>query len=400
MKSAKRLGIVLTLALAGTVLAGALLSRCGRVLPATGATAVRNGALGALPRESVALLVLEVKALRAREPVAAWLRDAASGAGRQEALEQVRTRFGAQVIDRLERLSLAILPLEGVTMGWVVLAEGAFDEAAVREAIGGQEILTLFEVSGRPDLSVTVLKGGSLAFGPRAVLVGVRANTARRGSGLDANSALLDLLGKIRPDAAQLWGAVDYKPLARLARRAAESEGIRDLALSKAPGVESLVALTFQGSLDDTLRFVLTGRTDAETSAKTLADAARGLVALARMAAGQDSAKAWSEALEGIMIDQKGKEVTLHGAIALPTVAALAKMMKFAPPSAPVQAGAAAAPGPALLPGPARKPMPATPPAPTSPDPAPVPPDPTPAAPEPDAGPDAPAPEIPPAAPR
>ncbi len=400
MTLAKRLGIVVTLALAAAALGAVLLHRCGRVVEATGATVVRNGSLGALPRASVALFVLEVKALRSREPVAAWLRDAASGAGRQEALDQIRTRFGSHLIDRLERLSLAILPLDGAAMGWAILAEGAFDEAEVREAIGGQEILTLFEAAGRPDLSVTILKGGSLAFGPRVVLEGVRENMARRGSGLDANSVLLDLLGTINPGAAQVWGAVDYKPLARLSRRAAEAEGIRVPALAKVPGTESLVALTVQGSLGDRLEFALMGRADAEASAKTMADAARGLVALARMASGQDAAKAWFEALDGITIEQKGKDVTLRGAIAEPTVAALAKMMKPGPPAAPAEAGAATAPGPALLPGSSRKPMPTTPPAPAPPGPAPAAPEPGAKTDMPEAGTSAPVPETPPEAPR
>src|SRR5882672_10002429 len=102
--------------------AGALAWRCAQP-PASAATMVRTSALATLPRESVALLVLEVKALRDRGALAAWMRDLASGAEKQEALQQIKARFGPQIIDKLDRLALAIVPIGGSRMGYAILAE-------------------------------------------------------------------------------------------------------------------------------------------------------------------------------------------------------------------------------------------------------------------------------------
>ena len=314
--------------------AAALAWGCARP-PDTVASEVRGSALGAHPKGSVALVVLEVKSLREGSGFAAWMQSLASRLEKQEALQQIKARFGPQIVDRLDRLSLAVAPMGDSRMGYAVIAEGRYEEAALRQSLGGQDSLTLLEIDGQPDLTAAVLSGGALALGPRSVLDEVRANRARSGAGLAANATLMGLLDGIRP-AAQAWGAIDYRPLLNLTHGLAESKGIRDLTIPGASAAETLVALSFQASFGQRLDLEVTGRADAEANARNLADTVRGLVALARMGAGQDqTAKAWLDLLDAIGVDQKGTEVILRASIPEATLSLLAERMASAPAAAP-----------------------------------------------------------------
>lgn len=192
----------------------------------------------------------------------------------------------------------------------------------MRRLTGGQGILTLLEVQGRPDVSLTVLPGGNPAFGPRSVLERLLETQAGRSGGLH-ESGLLGILGKVRPTA-QIWGAIDYAPLADLARRALRTGGGGvSLALPQA-GSGNLRALAFQGMIDKAVSFDLFGQADAEAGARQLADAARGLVALARLSASQQEARPWLEFLDGIRIDQSGGEIHVQGTLTSAMAQALA----------------------------------------------------------------------------
>ncbi len=282
----------------------------------TGATIVRASTVGALPRESVALLVVDLRALGQAAPAARWMREMAEVAEQEGPFRTVRERFGEETLRDLHRLGVAIVPRPDNRLEYGLVAEGPFEPARLRSALGGQEMATLEEAEGRPDLSAAVLKGGHLALGPRSVLEIVRANDARRGHGVDGNALLLDRLGKL-PGTAPVWGAIDVRALAENARPLSGAQGLGDPA-ALAPGaqaISSLVSLAFEGTAGTPAAFSLLGRADGEAHARSLADAARGLVALGRMGADQDRARDWLEFLDAIAIDQKGLEVTLRGTV-------------------------------------------------------------------------------------
>lgn len=295
-------------------LLGLLAAACAR--RESGATIVRASSVGALPRDSVALLVVDFRALARAAPDSRWMRDMAQVAEEKGPFRTVRERFGEETLRDLRRIGLAIVPRPDNRLEYGLVAEGPFDAARLRSALGGQETATLEEAEGRPDLSATLLKGGHLALGPRSVLEIVRANDGRRGRGVDGNTLLLERLGKL-PGTAPVWGAIDVRGLAARARALTGAPGLGDPA-ALAPGAQaigSLVSLGFEGTAGVPAAFSLLGRADEEAHARSLADAARGLVALGRMGADQDRAREWLEFLDAIAIEQEGVEVALRGRI-------------------------------------------------------------------------------------
>src|SRR6266540_1390442 len=211
---------------------GAALAAALGVLVATGcggrrgaAGEVRSSALGTYPRESVALLVLEIKKIRGMRPDTPWLKDMAALANRQGGpFQEVIHRLGPEFLARLDRLSLAVVPRPDRTAAYGILAEGTFDGVKVRQALGDNDVLTLAE-TGQMDVSVALLPGGSLALGPKGVLEIMSANAASRGHGLDASPEILTPLQRVRPEA-QFWGALDCRSLQRLFKEASASPGL------------------------------------------------------------------------------------------------------------------------------------------------------------------------------
>src|SRR5256885_6728433 len=173
---------------------------------------VRSSALAVYPRETAALLVMEVHKIRALHPDTPWLKDMASLSGRNGgAVAEILRRLGPDVLRRLDRLSLAVVPRPDHTIAYGVLAEGTFDGPKVREALGADTLLSLVE-AGRMDFSVVLLKDGSVALGPKSVLETMLANDASRGHGLDGSPEILTPLEDVRQEA-QFWGALDCRTL-------------------------------------------------------------------------------------------------------------------------------------------------------------------------------------------
>jgi hypothetical protein len=302
---------------------------------------VRSSVLGTYPRETAALLVLEVNKIRALRPDTPWLKDMAALSGRQGgAVAEILHRLGPDVLARLDRLSLAVVPKPDHTVAYGVLAEGTFDGAKVKEALGGDNLLTLVE-AGKLDFSVVLLKNGSVALGPKSVLETMLANDASRGHGLDDSPAILTPLEEVRPEA-QFWGAVDCKSLQSLLKEAHGPTDLSGLAINSAP-VQSLVSIAFRGLVGDTVNIELFGRADAEANARTLADAARGLIALGRVGASRDEAREWLELLDGIQISQSGPGIVLRAAIPSKTMESFVARMTESRPTAAEAQG----PGPA-----------------------------------------------------
>jgi len=301
---------------------------------------VRSSPLGTYPRESAALLVVEVKKIRTLRPDAPWIRDLAALPGRQEGLPAaVLRRLGPDVLEKLDRLSLAIVPRPDRTVGYGVLAEGPFDAERMRQDLGGGSLMTLVE-AGDVDLSVVVLKDGSVALGPKGVLETMVANEAARGKGLDANPGILTPLEQVRQES-QIWGAVDCHSLQAAFKDSRGPGEVAGLSLDSAP-VQSLASIAFRGTMGDTIDIDLLGRADNESGARTLADAARGLVALGRVGAGRDQAKEWLDLLDGIRISQSGAGIVLHASIPSKTMESFVAQMTR-PSAAEAQAQASPA---------------------------------------------------------
>jgi hypothetical protein len=337
MVAAPALAGALVLALAAFSLAG------GCAGPETAATVLQKSALAALPRESVAVLVLDIRSLKALEAVSRWMEEMAAAAEQEGAFREVKDRFGTEALKRLTRVGLALVPRPDRTLGYALLAEGDFDAARLKEALGGQEILTFIEMEGKPDFSATVLEGGGLALGPRLVLQTVRANAGRAGQGITGNATLLAALGRL-PHDAQIWGAVDCRSLGALVPQPqGEGPGAGPAAVATAP-LQALKAIAFQSTIGKTVTFSILGESDDEASAKTQADAVRGIVALGRMSAGQDQALDWLAFLDALDIEQQGAEIRVQGSIPESTLAALARQAREGVEGSILHEGEAAAP--------------------------------------------------------
>ena len=293
---------------------------CGQKKGAAGL--VKSSALGTFPKETVALLVIEIKKVRKLGADLPWVKDLASVAESEGGpFKVVIERLGRDTVEQVNRLSLAVVPTDDDRLGYGVLAEGSFDAAKMRQALGGQDLLTVVEAAGKVDFSISVLPDGSLALGPRQVLEAMRANAAARGHGLDANALLLGPLEKVRPEA-QFWGAIDCRRLAEIVRRSTEAGDLSGLPLSSR-AANSLLSLAFRGMIGESVEIDLMGLADAEASARTLADSARGIIALGRVGAGRDQAKEWLDFLDGIRIGQSGPDVSLRASIPSQTMKSL-----------------------------------------------------------------------------
>lgn len=295
------------------------------------AAVVRGSDLRCLPAGTAGLAVVEVARFKDRQAVGRWLDDFMKEYGPDAGLEGIRRALGPAIGDRLRRVALAVVPSGGAT-GYAVLVEGTFDAAMASSLTGGREILTLVEMSGRPDLSVTALEDHDLVFGPRAVLEEVRAAALRPEAGL-GRSRLLPVLATISPDH-EAWGAIDYALLADLLKTASPGGDAKAASLLPAG---RLRAVAFQGAVDASVTFDLVGLADAEAGAKQLADAARGLVALARMGASQSQKKDWLEFLDSVRIEQSDATVRLHGVAAGGFLRALAPPAPAPTPPAPAR---------------------------------------------------------------
>ncbi len=312
------------------VLAAALFSACQR--DRTGADIIREGAIAWLPKESVGILVVEVRGLRGLKSDIRWMEEAESLGREGGPLHEVQQRFGLEAFAGLERVGLAIVPEVNNRVAYGAVTEGRFDEARMRSALGPGEIVVIREAQGDgPDFSVTLLAGGRLAAGPRAVLERIRANAGRPGTGLDANARLMERLREVRPGP-QVWGALDTRSLAELAGGFATMRGLDTATtLASASQFSSLVSIGFQGRLGETVQIDLFGKADSEAHARSLSDAARGLLALGRMAAGNKAPPGFLDLMDGIRIDQQAEAILLHASVPEKSLAALAERMVASP---------------------------------------------------------------------
>jgi hypothetical protein len=329
------------------------------------AKAVRDSDLRFLPRDTAGLVVLEVARFKDREAVVRWLDDFLRQAGGEHGAAALGRALGKPLLEKVDRAALAVIPRQGTT-SYAFLAEGAFEERTVRGLTGENGLVTLFETAGASDtagpgdglastdVSLLALPRNHLALGPRAVLEELRARVAHPADGL-LSGPLLPVLKHVDP-LRQVWGGFDVAAVAALQPgTAAVPSQVPIASLAK-----NLSALAFEAAFDKTVDFDLVGLASGESGAKTLADAARGLVALARVSASQgaagrapagapssgtdpspaapaDPARAWFDFLDGLKIDQQGSEVRLRGRLDATTARAFLSAAG-ASPGTPAQA--------------------------------------------------------------
>jgi hypothetical protein len=286
---------------------------------------VRDSDLRFLPRDTAGLAVLEVARFEDREAVVRWLDDFLKESGGEHGAAAIGRAFGKPLLEKIDRAALAVIPRQGTT-GYAFLAEGSFEEKIVRGLTGESGLVTLFESSGTAgtpgappaaDVSLLALPGNHLALGPRAVLENLRAGLAHPDDGL-LGGPLLAVLKTVDPGH-QVWGGFDVAAVTALQQAATQvSPPAPMVGLAK-----NLSAIAFQAAFGKTVDFDLVGLASGESGAKTLADATRGLVAIARVSASQgasghastpaDPAHAWFDFLDGLTITQNGSEVRVRG---------------------------------------------------------------------------------------
>jgi hypothetical protein len=305
------------------VLALMALVACGRSEP-TARDAVRSTALRYLPADTAGVAVVEAKRIEDRAALARWLEDAGRGMAGQPGLAGLRAILGGPLLEKVDRVALALIPgaAAPAPAGWTALFEGRFDEKLVRSLDAESKVVTLIEMAGGPEVAVTVLAPTQIAVGPSAILQRVRAVADRKGDGFE-KAPLLALLETVHPTA-HAWGAIDYAPLAHMAGAAlspppGESPG----GPARVPGMD-LRGVAFEGHLAEDVAFEVVGVAKDGPAAKKLADAARGLLALARMGASQGSDKAWLEFLDGMSVVDGKEEVRLNGRLTMAMLEAVA----------------------------------------------------------------------------
>jgi len=332
---------------AAVALASVLVLACARPERGPGA-AVREGALAAYPKESVGLVAIEVDKLKKVKPEARWLESVASDPSVGGVVRELRDAFGADLLDTVTRVSLAIVPQEEHRVGYGLMVErkvgagAAVKTGGVAGATAADAIMPLVSVQGQTDLNATTLADGTLVIGPRAVLETVRGNAAHPGTGLGTSQGMLAPLDKL-PGGSHIWGAVDFQTLQHLAREAAQSRGATLPAIPDNPTINTIVSIGFHGKVGKTLDFALLGQTAGDKDAKNLGDAARALLALARAGLNKDQKPQWFDLLDSISVDQTGRDVTLKGNVSERTLDAFASQMR----ATAAEAGTPAASGPA-----------------------------------------------------
>jgi hypothetical protein len=302
------------------LLAALLLSMalaCARREP-TVADVVRGSGLRFLPRDTAGVAVIEAARIEDRDALARWLGEAAQGLAPEAGLAPLRALMGGDLMKKVDRIAMALVPESAMPAGWAALVEGRFDPATLS---GGDGIVPLVEIVSGPGISLTALPGGAVAIGPRAVLERIRAAAGRPQESF-ATAPLMSILAAVSP-AAHAWGAIDYAPLADFTAGALRGSG-SSLALPAPRSAGALRGVAFEGRFAAEVGFTLVGVADAEPGAKQLADGARGLVALARMGASQGNDRAWLGFLDGLRIDQAGAEVRIRGTVSRPMLRALA----------------------------------------------------------------------------
>ncbi|HKQ97778.1 MAG TPA: hypothetical protein VJV75_07885, partial [Candidatus Polarisedimenticolia bacterium] len=328
---------------------------CSKKSP-TAAGVVPGSALRYLPRETVGLAVLEAARLSDRAAITRWLDESMAAAAREPGVAALRGILGSDFLQKVDRAAVALVPdgagaatagagapaggpaaagggTLGRTPGWVVVLEGKFDPKTIKSVGPEGTLVTLFEVTGGPELSLISLPGGALALGPRTTLEKVKGTMGLAGAGF-AQAGLLKALGKVAGDA-QAWGAIDYPPLTELARGATGSasgdSGSNGGASGGAGMAGSLLAsrasalqsVAFEARIASETDFTLVGVASDIEGAKRLGDAARGLVALARMAAGQETDKTFFDFLDGVRVLEDKSDVRLTGKMTQPMLTAL-----------------------------------------------------------------------------
>ena len=330
-------GRVMTHGVAGTM---ALV--CVLLVPAGGCAGreptadgvVRASGLRFLPADTAGVAILEVSRIKDRDALGQWLGEASQGLFGGRLPESVASLLKSDLLKQVDRVALALVPDAGAPPGWVALVEGRFDPKMLS---AGDGIVPLVSLSSGLEICVTALPGGGVAIGPAAVLGRIRAGIERRGEGL-VSAPVMSFLGTVSP-AADAWGAIDYAPLTEIAGVAlgGDGHGLR-LPSPKSPG--ALRGVAFEARLAADVGFTLVGVADAEAGAKTLADGARGLVALARMGASQGKDPSWLGFLDGLSIDQTIAQVRVRGRVSRPMLQALSSRV-----GAPAATPGAAAPG-------------------------------------------------------
>jgi hypothetical protein len=335
---------------------------CARKPPNAAAT-VAHSALRFLPKETAGVAVLEASRLQDRAALTRWLGESMGEATREPGYAAIRGLLGSDFLQKIDRAAVALVPdatpaATVTTPGWAALLEGRFDEKTLASIGPEGTLVTLFSASNGPELSLLALPGKALALGPRATLEKVRTVIGHPDAGL-AHAGLLTALGKVAGDA-QAWGAIDYPPLTDLARGvmpgAASGGGAGPIPML-ASQAGALKSVAFEARIASGVDFTLVGVAGDANGAKRLSDAARGLVALARMGAGNGSDKTWFEFLDGLRISEDRSDIRLTGNLTRPMMdAILARAGQTGWAGGPGGAGAPAS-------GAAPNPAPAAPPA-------------------------------------
>ena len=323
MRIDRTLPLIIALAVAALAPAG-----CSRK-PPTGASTVTSSALRFLPKETAGVAVVEAARIEDREALTRWLGETVGKAAREPGYAAARALLGSDFLDKVDRAAVALVPDAApaatvTTPGWATVFEGRFDEKTMTSIGKEGTLVTLFEVANGPDLSLLALPGKALALGPRDTLERMKRVIGSPDAGI-GQAALLGALGKVAGDA-QAWGAIDYPPLTDLARGAMPGAGGSDSSSPMpllASQASALKSVAFEARLASGVDFTLVGVAGDIEGAKRLGDAARGLVALARMGAGQGTDKTWFEFLDGLRIDEEKSDVRLTGNMTRPMMEAL-----------------------------------------------------------------------------
>lgn len=208
-----------------------------------------------------------------------------------DAFGQLEEKFGLNPERDLDRVVIAGRDATGIKKDpGVALITGRFDRYKLGRAAEERPGVTTKNHQGTPmylyneekkgATAVAFLDDETLVLGSQSGVEAVIENRAKGAGGLRGNTALLALIGSVKPGST-FWMAGDQTLLSNLPQAIPGGTGGTGMQL---PALRSMVVT---GDLDPVVALQITGETADAAAAQNLADIVRGLVAIASLQAHQ-----------------------------------------------------------------------------------------------------------------
>lgn len=256
-------------------------------LPAVGLT---------LPASTRFVVGLDVKRLTASP----FYKKYAEGKAKPETFRELEERTGLVPERDVDQLVMAGGKDQSGKQEGLVLVLGRFDRYKLSRAIeterkgvtwkshGGTTVYLFGESEAKGPGALAFLDDHTILMGSRSAVEGTITNRAQGRTSLRSNTALMDLLGKVKPGST-FWMVGDQSLLSQMPRTVPAPGVSTAEPGATPPSIElpALKSLVVTGDIDPMIAVEAVGEASDEAAAKNLADVVRGFTALAALQARQ-----------------------------------------------------------------------------------------------------------------